>query len=181
MTMLIAGLIIFFAIHLLPVTPLKETLWNWKGEKGYKGVISVISIIGFVMIIVGHTAGNENNLWTPPDYALTVAKIVMPFAFILFVAASLKSNVSKLLPHPQLTAVLLWAGAHLLANGDTASVLIFASFGAYALLDMVMTKKAAAAETSYSFGRDIAVIMIGVVLYALALMFHKYLSGIPLM
>ncbi len=181
MTMLIAGLIIFFAIHLLPVTPLKETLWNWKGENGYKGVISVISIIGFVLIVMGHTAGNANNLWTPPDFALTLAKVVMPFAFILFVASSLKSNISKLLPHPQLTAVLLWAGAHLVANGDTMSVMIFASFGLYALVDMVMTKKAAAGDTSYSFGRDIAVVMAGVGLYVLALMFHQYLSGMPLM
>ncbi|MEN8722153.1 MAG: NnrU family protein [Alphaproteobacteria bacterium] len=180
MTMLIAGLIIFFAIHLLPITPLKEPLYNWKGENGYKGVISVISIIGFVLIVIGHTAGNENNLWTPPDYALTTAKVVMPFAFILFVASSLKSNISKLLPHPQLTAVLLWAAVHLIANGDTMSVMIFASFGIYALVDMLATKKAKGATEKYSFGRDVAVVAIGLGLFVVAMMFHQYLSGMPL-
>ncbi len=181
MTILIAGLVIFFTIHLLPVTPLKEPLYNWKGEQGYKGVISVVSIIGFVMIIIGHTAGNENNLWTPPDYANQLARVVMPVALILFVAGNLKSNISKLVPHPQLTAVLIWAAVHLIANGDTMSVLIFASFGAYALVDMLASKKAKKATEKYSFGRDVAVIAIGLVAYVLALMFHRYLSGVPIM
>ena len=71
MTMLIAGLIIFFAIHLLPITPLKEPLYNWKGENGYKGVISVISIIGFVeSVSVAQTLAAKRRQRIAPDQEL---------------------------------------------------------------------------------------------------------------
>jgi len=181
MGMLILGLVIFFAIHLVPVTPLKEPLFNWKGEQGYKGVIAIISIIGFVLIVMGHTPGGEDTLWTPPAWGIGAAMMVMPFALILFVASNFKTNIGRVIPHPQLTAVLLWAAVHLINNADIASVLIFVSFGLYALIDMTLSKKAAKSTEKLPITRDIAAVVIGGGLFALIVNFHQYLSGIPLM
>lgn len=181
MSILILGLVIFFAIHLLPVTPLKDPLYNWKGESGYKGVISVISLIGFVLIVIGHHPGNADNLWTPPSWGIGAAMIVMPIALILFVASNLKSNIGRVIPHPQLTAVLLWAAVHLINNGDTASALIFISFGVYSLVNMLTTNKPKKSTERQPISRDIASIAIGVGLFVLAVRFHQYLSGIPIM
>ena len=39
--------------------------------------------------------------------------------------------------HPMLTALMIWAFAHLLANGDLASLLLFGSFLAFAVVDRI--------------------------------------------
>jgi uncharacterized membrane protein len=41
------------------------------------------------------------------------------------------------LKHPFLVGIMLWALAHLIANGDLASIILFTSFLAYAAYDRV--------------------------------------------
>jgi uncharacterized membrane protein len=57
-------------------------------------------------------------------------------AFILVVAAYVPGAMKAKLKHPFLVGIMLWALAHLIANGDLASIM-FASFLAYAAYDRV--------------------------------------------
>ncbi len=46
-----------------------------------------------------------------------------------------------MLKHPMLVAIKIWALAHLLANGDLASLVLFGSFLAFAVYDRISVKK----------------------------------------
>ncbi|MCS6921610.1 MAG: NnrU family protein, partial [Elioraea sp.] len=43
--------------------------------------------------------------------------------------------------HPMLTGVKLWAFAHLLANGDLGSAILFGTFLAWAIYDRIAVKR----------------------------------------
>ena len=51
MNLLISGIIIFFSIHLVPISPLKNILISRFGENKYKGLYSLIALVGLLIII----------------------------------------------------------------------------------------------------------------------------------
>jgi hypothetical protein len=65
-------------------------------------------------------------------------------AMILLVAAYVPSRIRTAVRHPMLVAVALWAFGHLLANGDLASAVLFGTFLAYAVYDIVSATQRAA-------------------------------------
>ena len=64
-------------------------------------------------------------------------------AVIALVAAYIPSHIHAMLKHPMLVAIKIWALAHLLANGDLASLVLFGSFLAFAVYDRISVKNAA--------------------------------------
>jgi len=100
------------------------------------------------------------------------------------VAASFPTRIKRILRHPQLTGVLLWAIAHLLLNGDSRSVLVFGAVAVWTLISMVMINRRDVTwvkpEIAGGWHREIIIMVIGLVISALAVRFHQYLSGIPL-
>ena len=61
-------------------------------------------------------------------------------AFICVVAAYIPGNIKRVLKHPMLVGVKLWALAHLLANGDLGSIILFGSLLAWAVYDRISLK-----------------------------------------
>ena len=53
LSLLIIGIVIFFSIHLVPITLLKKILINQLGENKYKALFSLIAIVGLLIIIYG--------------------------------------------------------------------------------------------------------------------------------
>ena len=62
-------------------------------------------------------------------------------AFIFLVAAYVPGQIKAKLKHPFLVAIKTWALAHLIANGDLASIVLFGSFLAYAVYDRITLKR----------------------------------------
>ena len=191
MTLLIVGLVLFLGIHLLPTVPdVRDGLRARLSEGAYKGVFSVISLIGFVVIILGyhkmqlHLGGKNPVLWDPPVWTRHIALALMLPAMILIVAANVPSRIRTAVKHPMLLAIKLWALAHLLANGDLASLLLFGSFLAYAIYDRISVKRRGALgplgnKTSANPINDVIVVGAGVALYAAMLMgAHQWLIGV---
>ncbi|MEM1306037.1 MAG: NnrU family protein, partial [Pseudomonadota bacterium] len=87
------------------------------------------------------------------------------------------------LKHPMLVAVKIWALAHLLANGDLASVIVFGAFLAWAVADRISVKRRGAlgplGAADGTLTGDIVVVVGGVALY-LAFLFwlHTWLIGV---
>jgi uncharacterized membrane protein len=188
MMLLIAGLVIFFGIHLLPVNrPLRAGLAGRFGEGTYKGIFSVIALVGFVLIVLGFAKmlGSKNPiLWDPPTWTRHLAFALMLPAMILLVAAFIPSRIRAATKHPMLIAVKIWALAHLLANGDAASMVLFGSFLAYAVFDRISLKRrgnTGAGGANAPIINDVMVVVIGVALYAFMLFWgHRLLIGVPL-
>jgi uncharacterized membrane protein len=190
MLLLIVGLVVFFAIHLVPTSPeLRRGLADRFGEGGYKVAFSLLSLIGFALIVFGYHKlqihpGKNVELYSPPDWMRHVSFTLMLPAMILLVAAYVPSRIRTGVKHPMLAAVKLWALAHLLVNGDLGSLLLFGSFLAYAIYDRISVKQRGAlgplgARSGGMMG-DLVVVGAGLLLYAFMLFHgHALLIGVP--
>jgi len=192
MIVLIIGLVIFFGMHLVPVTGVKSSLIERMGEKKYQGIFSIISLVGFIIIIYGFSLIDTCNpmmadcetdnfyLWNSFEYSREISFLLMPISIIFIVASQIKSNIKKVIGHPMLFGVLIWSFVHLLSTGDLRSIILFLSFAAYSIIDMVFTKKTTEQGISYSITNDIVVIVTGLVVYSIILYFHEYVSGVQI-
>ncbi len=190
MMLLIVGLILFLGVHLLPTSPEARTALRERlGEGPYKVAFSLISLAGLIVIVLGYHKmqlhpGKNPILWDPPVWTRHIALLLMLPAMILFVASQVPSRIRTLARHPMLIAIKIWALAHLLANGDVASLLLFGSFLAYAVYDRISVKHRGTLgplgeKQPSSVVNDVIVVAVGVALYlALILGGHAWLIGV---
>ena len=68
----------------------------------------------------------------------------MVLAVYLYAASGTKARIATKMRHPQLTAVKTWAVAHLLVNGDSASVVLFGGLLAWAVAEVIVINRASA-------------------------------------
>ena len=179
MTLLVLGVALFLGVHLVPSTGLRGRLVERIGMGRYKGLFSVVALIGLVLIIIGKGRAPMVPLWDPPSWGFTAAVLGMPLALMLFIASSSPTNIKRVTRHPMLWGVTLWAGLHLLSNGDLASLILFGSFGAFALFDMWSANRRGASlstEKKPLWG-DVLVVVVGFAAYGLFLYFHESLFG----
>jgi uncharacterized membrane protein len=192
MWMLVGGLALFFAAHFVPTRPqLRARLIGRVGSGPYSGLFALVSLVALVLIVMGYgqmqgLARGNPQLWVPPSWTRHLAMLLMVPALILLVAAYIPSRIRTAVRHPMLIAVMLWAFTHLLANGDLASVLLFGSFLAYAVYDIISAnQRAALGPMGTARGGavgDAVAIAIGLALYALILVWgHQKLTGVPLL
>jgi uncharacterized membrane protein len=142
MTLLILGIIVFLGLHLVPTLPdVRQRLIGRLGETGYKVLFSVLSTAALVLLVWGFSRAPVIQLWSPPSWTRWIAIVLMLPAFILVVAAYVPGQIKAKLRHPFLTGIKLWALAHLIANGDLASIILFGAFLLYAGYDRVAAKR----------------------------------------
>jgi len=182
MIALIAGLVVFLGVHLVPTRPaLRAGLQGRFGELGYKGLFSVVAAIGLVLIIWGKAEAPFVAIWQPPVWTRHIPLALMPIALILLVAAYVPNNLRRVVKHPMLAAVKLWALVHLLANGDLASMLLFAAFLAFAVYDVISVKKRGTAPARGKVNPllDVVTVVVGLVAYVGLMHAHGHLFGVP--
>jgi uncharacterized membrane protein len=192
MLLLLAGLLLFILLHLVPTQPeLRGSLVARLGEGPYKGLFSLLSLAALVLIVLGYhklqlTPGKNPQLFNPPVWSRHLAFALMLPAFILLVAAYAPSRIRRFVQHPMLTAVKTWAAAHLLANGDLASVILFGSFLAYAVYDRISAGRRKATgpfgdRPTHLVG-DVIAVGVGTALWAFMLGWgHAWIIGVPLL
>jgi uncharacterized membrane protein len=188
MSLLVIGIIVMIGIHLVPTFPdVRERLIGQLGQNGYRLLFSVVSTLGLVLLIYGFAKAPVVQVWSPPSWTRHIAMLLMLPVFVLLIAAYVPGQIKAKLRHPFLVAIKLWALAHLIANGDLASIILFGSFLAYAVFDRIMLKRRAAAglvtdpETGPARNDAIAVIG-GLVLYVVFLVWlHPLLIGVPVL
>ena len=182
MNLLISGIIIFFSIHLVPIFPIKNILINRLGENKYKGLFSLIALLGLLIIIYGFSRADFYPIWDPLPYSKEIALALMPISMILLAAANIQTNIKKFIKHPMLIGILIWSFVHLIANGDLRSIILFGSFGTYALIDIFFSKKALTTniEVKYTLSKDIMVIIIGLVAYLIIVYYHQFIAGVTI-
>jgi uncharacterized membrane protein len=151
------------------------------GEGGYKGLFSLIALIGIILIAIGMGNRDIITLWEPPIYLSHLAIVVMIPVFILMAAAYMPCNMKKYTRHPMLWGVTLWAFAHLLANGDFGSIVLFASFLIYSLYDMWSANRRGAEKSTNTrpLFYDTGVAALGIVAYVFFFLLHPYIIGVP--
>ena len=106
----------------------------------------------------------------------------MPISMILLAAANIQTNIKKFIKHPMLIGILIWSFVHLIANADLRSIILFGSFGLYALIDIFFSKKVLTTniEVKYTLSKDIMVIIIGLVAYLIIVYYHQFIAGVTI-
>ena len=185
MTLLVVGLVLFFVLHLIPsAASLRAALVEGLGEKPYRGVFAAIALASLAMIVWGFSRAPVELQYVPPTWGRHVAMTVVPIALVLFAAANMPTHIRALVRHPMLLGLLLWALAHLLANGETRSVVLFGGFALFAVVETVSAVargKAPPAEPAPRYAMDAAAVVGGLLVAGLLMRFHGALFGMPLM
>lgn len=182
MLLLTAGVVIFFGVHLFSACrSCRQWVVDRIGEARYTGFYVGGSVVGFLLVVAGVPFAEFVHVYEPPDWGRWVTVILMPLAFVMLTALLLPTNIKRVTRHPMLWSFSIWSVAHLLSNGDLASILLFGSFGAYALFSMWSLNRRGALKStaSYSPAWDALVILIGVIAYIAVGYLHPSLFGVP--
>ncbi|MEO0465093.1 MAG: NnrU family protein [Pseudomonadota bacterium] len=187
MTILIAGLLVFFVPHLFSSFRTRAEgadLRQSMGQLPYMGLYSLVSLVGFVLIVWGYGAARPSEvLYTAPTWGRHLNYLLMPIALVILVASQVpKGYIAKTLKHPMLVAVKIWAVGHLLANGELNSVLLFGAFLAYAVIDRIAVKRRGdlGAVAQPNVMGDVISVVVGLGAFvALLLWLHPVLFGVP--
>ena len=194
LAVMILGLALFLGVHTVSAQRVfRSRIVSVTGEGSYKLVFSLVSLLGIVLIAWGfahYRASGMIDVWegsvSPKTLGvlkhITIA-LMLP-AVILFVASYLRGRIYTTLKHPMLAGVKLWAAAHLLANGDLGSIILFGSFLGWAVFDRISLKRRSDAGGPPipvgGWGNDLIAVAVGIVVYvALAFAFHPVVIGVP--
>jgi len=189
---LIAGLALFIALHLLVTQrAARARVIARIGAGPYKGIFSLLSVVALVLIAVGfsrYRASGWIDVWDPPLWTRYIATPLMWLAFVCVAAAYFQGRIKAALKHPMLIGVKLWALAHLVANGDLGSILLFGSLLLWAGYDRYTLKHRPAGEipsiavpvTGSARSNDLVAVLIGTIIFlAFGYVFHPLWIGVP--
>jgi uncharacterized membrane protein len=188
LSVMILGLVLFFGIHVVSTRrALRTQLIARFGESFYKLGYALVAAIGLALIVWGfatYRASGWIDVWTPPTAMKHIAIGLMLPAVIMVAAAYLRGRIYTALKHPMLAGVKLWAVAHLLANGDLGSIILFGSFLGWAVFDRISLKRRTdAGGPPIPVGgplNDVLAVVVGIVAYvALGFAFHPVVIGVP--
>jgi uncharacterized membrane protein len=191
--LLILGLIVFLGTHAFSMARYRRAAFIGKiGEGPYKGLYSLVSLAGIVLIAIGYgqyRQGGYTPVWDPPVWTRHLALLLVWVAFVCLAAAYLPGRIKRTLKHPMLAGVKIWALAHLLANGDLGSILLFGSFLVWAIVARISVKRrdeavphGAPLEPPSGLRNDALAVAIGTVAYlAFVIWLHPLLIGVPVL
>lgn len=145
MTELVLAALAWVLLHVVVAGPLRPTLVAGLGLPAYRGLFSVLSVVALGALIWTYGAAPYVELWPTTSAVSVVPVVVMPVALLFLVGSLRPSNptsagpdmlmrgkgeelpirgFTKITRHPMLWAFTLWAGSHMIANGDLATLLL---------------------------------------------------------
>lgn len=186
MIVLAIGLVLFVGIHMVPMMPrLRGAVVARIGVDPWRGIHSVVAAVGLGLIVWGFGRARAEGLapWLDGVGDLRwLAVLVLAPVFPLLLAAHLPGRVAATVRHPMVTAVILWAFAHLLIVVSAPAILLFATFLAWSLADRVSLTRRATADRAPPppFGlNDVVAVGLGLALWAVTIGWaHLWLIGV---
>lgn len=184
MTLLIVGLIVWTLAHLAKrgAPGARAALDRSLGAGPARGVMAFLIVLGLVLIIIGFRRAPFVPVYDPPSWAIHVNNLLMVVAVLLVGLGHSKSRARGWLRHPMLTAVAIWAVAHLLVNGDAASLIMFGWLGLWAVADIALINARDPVWVRPAGGTvagDIRFVVIAVVAFAVIVTVHTLLGYPP--
>jgi uncharacterized membrane protein len=189
MLMLVAGVLLFFVPHSVAIVAphWRDRMVLHLGEARWKGWYAVLISAGLALQVLGFIGASRIPvvLYLAPVPLRYAAFILMLPVFPLLFATYLPGRILAGIRHPLLSAVLLWAAAHLAVSGTLPDVVLFGSFLSWALVDRLSLQRRSAPRIRRAPVRpynDLLAIVLGLALYALFIYrLHGWLFGVPLL
>lgn len=146
MTLLILGVALWVIAHVWKrLAPAHRAS---VGDKG-KGIVAVATVASIILMVLGYRAAEGAVYWGRGNGLVWLNNLLMVLAFYLYAASGKGTRVTRAIRHPQLTGFAVWAAAHLLVNGDTASFILFGGLGLWALVQMALINRADGPRGAY--------------------------------
>jgi uncharacterized membrane protein len=183
MITLVFGLVLWTLAHIFkrvapgPRASLKDRL-----GKASNGIVALVLFASLGLIIIGFRGAPHIPVYEPPTFLRHVNNLLMLGAVALFGLGSSRSRFRGALRHPMLTGAAVWAVAHLLANGDLASVFLFGWMFVWAIAQMRLINRSEPDYTPLEPGTSVGDIRLGVitlVIYAAIAGVHTWLGYFP--
>ena len=111
------------------------------GDKA-KLVVAVALLLAVVLMVIGYRSADWVSVYTPLPGMGHANNALMLVSLFLFGVGGTKGTLYPKMRHPMLWGAVLWAVAHLLVNGDQASLVLFGGIGIWALAEMVLINRA---------------------------------------
>lgn len=185
MGILLAGLIVFLGIHTVQmVAPdWRQARIDAMGVNAWRGLYSLVSLAGLGLIIWGYSLARYETdfLYVSPDWMVLVTMGLMLIALVLMIAREMPPGYIKTrISHPMITGIMLWAVAHLLVNGDTASLLLFGSLLVWAIFNRISVGRRPPVTFEFvSVRYDLMALVAGILVWLLLIVWlHPILFGV---
>lgn len=153
----IAAFAAFFATHSIPLRPaVRGAVTARIGRRGFTAAYSLLSLAALIWLIVAAGRAPYVELWPRWPWQTWVPLIAMALVCVIVALALGRPNpfsfggvraeafdparpgIVRVLRHPMLAALALWAAGHMVPNGDLAHVLLFGVFAGFAVLGIRM-------------------------------------------
>jgi uncharacterized membrane protein len=151
---------VFLLSHVVPTRPaVRARLCAVLGDRGFPWVYSLVSVLVLAWLIAAAGWAPYVPLWAFAPWQMWVPNVLMPFACLLVAFGAGAANplsfggrspggrsagfdpcrpgVAGIARHPLLLALALWAGGHVVPNGDLAHVLLFGTFAVFSVAGML--------------------------------------------
>ncbi|MFK7875991.1 MAG: NnrU family protein [Paracoccaceae bacterium] len=137
--MLVVGLALWSAVHLW-----KRVAPDHRASLGANGraIAAVLLLVSLLLMIFGYRGADFIALWSPPGFMIHINNLLMVLGLYVYLSTMAAPNLwIARIKHPQLTGFKIWTVAHLLVNGDLASVLLFGGLLAWAVVNLIKINK----------------------------------------
>lgn len=179
MGLLVLGLLLWVGAHIFKrVMPEQRAAL---GDSG-KTMVTVALLISLGLMIWGYRGAEFIPVWYPPAFLVHVNNLLMLIAIFVFGMSATTGRLRGKMRHPQLTAVKIWAVAHLLVNGDVASIILFGGLLAWAVLEVILINRAEPVWDRPEPGeakKDVLLVVITLVAFGLIAAIHAWLGVWP--
>ncbi|MEL6451427.1 MAG: NnrU family protein [Pseudomonadota bacterium] len=176
---LIAGVALWWGAHLFKrVAPARRAAL---GDPG-KGMVAGALALSIVLMVIGYRAVAFVQVWVPPAFMVHINNLGMLIAIYMLSPAPKRGKLLQGMRHPMLTGFGLWAGVHLLVNGDLASILMFGGLLVWAIVTPRIINAAEPAwqpNTGGSYAKDAMFLAGSVALLGVIGLIHNWLGVWP--
>jgi uncharacterized membrane protein len=142
--------------------------------------MALLLLASVVLMTLGYQQATTTVWWGRQTAWVGVNNVLVYLGFYFIAGSQVGARVAGVIRHPQLTAVKLWALAHLLVNGDSASLLLFGGLLIWAVLEVVIINKQDGkpqlSRPQPSLPREFAAIAITLLMYGLVAFIHGWLG-----
>ena len=138
MALLILGLLLWWGGHLFK--RLAPDMRASMGNAG-RGVVALVLVAGIVLMVLGYRGMEFIHVWAPPSFMVHINNLLVLIAIWMMSPAPKKGALLNGMRHPMLAGFKLWAAAHLLVNGDLASIILFGGLLAWAVAEVIVINR----------------------------------------
>ncbi len=185
MALMVFGLFLWSFVHLFKrLSPNRYMLVRDRiGENGVKGVTTLLLLVSLLCITFGYKTAPNISVYYPEMWLFHLNYMVMAIVLFLLISSFTNGKTKEKIRHPMLVATILWGVAHLMANGDLASIILFAAIAGWADAEIMAINVREGPRKNVPVGNwknDIVSLAMTAPVFIIVTILHGYIGPSPI-